>query len=356
MKRFLLYFLTIFSLISDVLCQNNELGINKIVIDPGHGGKDPGNIGTGRYHKSEKDVVLDVSKLLGKYLVDAFPGLEVIYTREEDEFVKLSERTRIANDEKADLFLSVHCDAFSDKKVFGSTTYVMGVHKSESNLNVAIRENSSILLENNYQMNYEGFNPSEPESYIALSMYQTDHLNNSLLLASKIQNQFRERVNRKDRGVKQAGFMVISRATMPSVFELGFLTNYNEEDFLHSKSGKIYMASAIFRAIKEYKIELETSILENYVKKPQHELVFSVQFLSSVSKMPINEFKIENKDKIFEFNEKNLYKYSFGKVKSLNEVKKLKEYLEKYGFSDTFTIAILDGDKISLSDALLILK
>ena len=357
MKRFLLYFLTIFSLNSNIICQNKELGINKIVIDPGHGGKDPGNIGTGRYHKSEKDVVLDVSKLLGKYLVEAFPSLEVIYTRQDDRFVKLSERTRIANDEKADLFLSIHCDAFDDKKVFGSTTYVMGVHKSESNLNVAIRENSSILLENNYQMNYEGFNPSEPESYIALSMYQTDHLNNSLLLATKIQNQFRERVSRKDRGVKQAGFMVISRATMPSVLvELGFLTNYNEEDFLHSKSGKIYMASAIFRAIKDYKIELETSILENYVKKPQQELVFSVQFLSSVSKISISEFKIENKDKIFEFNEKNLFKYSYGQVKSLEEVKKLKEQLGNYGFSDTFTIAILNGSKISLSDALLILK
>ena len=279
-----------------MFAQNNELGINKIVIDPGHGGKDPGNGGTGRYHNTEKDVVLDISLLLGKYLKDAFPEISIIYTRDSDTFVKLSERTRIANEAQADLFLSIHCDAFHDQKVYGSTTYVMGLHKTESNLNVAIRENSSILMENNYEANYEGFNPSEPESYIALSMYQSNHLSNSLLIASKIQNQFKTRVNRKDRGVKQAGFMVISRATMPSVLiELGFLTNKVEEDFLNSKNGKIYMASAIFRAIKEYKLELEALILENYTsKKETHELFFSVQFLSSKEKTNVS-FKIESK-------------------------------------------------------------
>lgn len=358
MKRFILLFLTLLIVHSFVFAQNNELGINKIVIDPGHGGKDPGNGGTGRYHNTEKDVVLDISLLLGKYLKDAFPEISIIYTRDSDTFVKLSERTRIANEAQADLFLSIHCDAFHDQKVYGSTTYVMGLHKTESNLNVAIRENSSILMENNYEANYEGFNPSEPESYIALSMYQSNHLYNSLLIASKIQNQFKTRVNRKDRGVKQAGFMVISRATMPSVLiELGFLTNKVEEDFLNSKNGKIYMASAIFRAIKEYKLELEALILENYTsKKETHELYFSVQFLTSVTPVDFKGLSIQNHELINSFHDGDFYKYSYGKVETLKEINSLKEQLLSYGYNDFFTIAILNGDKISLADALLILK
>ena len=259
MKRSIVIFLTLFIVhtFSFLKAQNDNLGVKKIVIDPGHGGKDPGTLGTGRYKQAEKDVVLDVSIMLGKYLESEFDDVEVIYTRNSDEFIKLSERTRIANEAKANLFISIHCDAFHDKSVYGSSTYVMGMHKTESNLNVAIRENSSILMENDYEFDYEGFNPSEPESYIALSMYQSSHIENSLLLASKIQDQFRSRVSRKDRGVKQAGFMVISRAAMPSVLvELGFLTNNMEEDFLNSEAGKVYMASAIFRAVKDYKITL----------------------------------------------------------------------------------------------------
>ena len=200
MKRLIQVFLTLTIVHSFVFSQDkhSNLGIKKIVIDAGHGGKDPGNMGTGRYLNTEKDVVLDVALLLGDYINSEFPDVTVIYTRETDEFVKLSERTRIANEEQADLFISIHCDAFHDKKVHGSTTYVMGMHKNESNLNVAIRENSSILMENDYEVNYEGFNPSEPESYIALSMYQSNHISNSLLLASKIQSQFKNRVSRKN--------------------------------------------------------------------------------------------------------------------------------------------------------------
>ena len=360
MKRLFLIFLTLFIVDSFVFiqAQNQNLGINTIVIDPGHGGKDPGTLGSGRYKSTEKDVVLDVSLLLGKYLKEEFPEIEIIYTRNDDSFVKLSQRTRIANEARADLFISIHCDAFQDKNVYGSTTYVMGLHKTTSNLNVAIRENSSILMENNYKINYEGFNPSEPESYIALSMYQSNYLNNSLLLASKIQNQFKTRVNRKDRGVKQAGFLVLSRATMPSVLiELGFLTNHSEEDFLISERGKIYMASAIYRAVKEYKIEVETLILENYTTKfKTQELFFSVQFLLSDSKIDFNMFKIKETELIYEFYDGVNYKYSFGRVETLKEVNNLKKKLLSYGYNDFFTIAILNGDKISLSDALLILN
>ena len=360
MKRLIRLFLTLFVVhfFSFSHAQNSNLGVNKIVIDPGHGGKDPGTLGTGRYKQTEKDVVLDVSLLLGDYLQSEFPEIEVIYTRDKDEFIKLSERTRIANQAKADLFISIHCDAFRDSSVYGSSTYVMGMHKNESNLNVAIRENSSILMENNYELNYEGFNPEEPESYIALSMYQSSSLSNSLLIASKIQNQFKNRVNRKDRGVKQAGFLVLGRATMPSaLIELGFLTNPNEEEFLISNQGKIYMASAIFRAIKEYKLEMSALILETQSKeKDDNELFFSIQFLSSDSPFNIEDISIENKEMIYEFYDKNIYKYSYGKVTTLEEVSVLKKKLNFYGFDDYFTIAFLNGKKMSLKEALSILN
>ena len=363
MKRLFQLFLTLIIVhcFSFSYAQNVNLGLKTIVIDPGHGGKDPGTLGTGRYKQAEKDVVLEVSIMLGQYLESEFNDVEVIYTRDSDKFIKLSQRTRIANESKADLFISIHCDAFRDQSVYGSSTYVMGMHKTESNLNVAIRENSSILMENDYEFDYEGFNPSEPESYIALSMYQSSYLSNSLLIASKIQNQFRTRVNRKDRGIKQAGFLVLSRATMPSVLiELGFLTNKKEEDFLNSKQGKIYMASAIFRAIKEYKIELESLILESQ-KKPEYinnknELFYSIQFLSSKSIIDIDNLVIQNKDLIYQFDDNNKYQYTYGKVETLKEVDALKKQLISYGFQDCFTVAILNGEKMSLSDALSILK
>ena len=362
MKRLIPLFLTLFVVHSFCFLksQSTNLGIKKIVIDPGHGGKDPGTLGTGRYKQAEKDIVLDVSIMLGKYLESEFDDVEVIYTRDSDKFIKLSERTKIANTQKADLFISIHCDAFRDQKVYGSSTYVMGMHKTESNLNVAIRENSSILMENDYQFDYEGFDPSEPESYIALSMYQSTYLSHSLLIASKIQHQFKNRVNRKDRGVKQAGFLVLSRATMPSVLiELGFLTNNKEEDFLNSEQGKIYMASAIFRAIKEYKIEMESVILDNHKKETdnnENQLFFSVQFLSSKSQVNLEDLQIDQLSLVSEFYDNNTYKYSYGKVESLKEVSLLKKKLINYGFQDCFTIAILDGKKMSLSNALSILK
>ena len=360
MKRLIQVFLALSLIYSfDVLyAQNSNLGIKTIVIDPGHGGKDPGTLGTGRYKFSEKDIVLEVSLLLGNYIKKAFPDVKVIYTRDTDNFVKLSQRTRIANEAKADLFLSIHCDAFKDKRVDGSTTYVMGLHKTASNLNVAIRENSSILMEDNYVVDYQGFNPEETESYIALSMYQSNYLSNSLLLASKIQHQFKNRVGRKDRGVKQAGFLVLSRATMPSVLiELGFLTNHKEEDFLNTKDGKIYMASAIFRAIKDYKMEIETLILESQTKSVDNvDLFFTLQFLSSNAQVEIDSLDMLNKDLIHTFHEKNQYKYTYGRVSTLEEIASLKKDLLKYGFDDSFTVGILNGKKISLSDALSILN
>ena len=223
-----------------------------VVLDAGHGGKDPGNLGTGRYSTTEKDITLDVTLRIGQYIEENLPEVKVIYTRKDDSFPGLRDRVRIANDAQADLFISIHCDAFDNAGARGAGTYVMGMHKSEESLRVAMRENASMFSEEGYERNYDGFDPNDPDTYIALSLRQNVNLDASLTLGAAIQSQFRERVGRKDRGVKQAGFYVISYTTMPSALvELGFLTNPDEEDFLRSENGKAYMASAVYRAFRD---------------------------------------------------------------------------------------------------------
>ena len=233
--------------------------IRTIVIDPGHGGHDPGNLGTRRYKKTEKHIALDISLKLGAYIAEAFPEIKVIYTRKtNDKFLKLGERTQLANDNNADLFISVHCDAFTNPDAYGAGVYVMGMSKLKANMDIAMKENAVIYLEDDYKENYDGFDPNSPESYIIFSLTQNTHLDQSLHIAEEIEEQFSTRANRKSRGVKQAPFYVISRANMPSILiECGFLTNPEEEDFLHSKKGKDYLASAIFRAFRSYKQSID---------------------------------------------------------------------------------------------------
>ena len=181
---------------------------------------------------------------------ESFSDVKVLYTRIDDSYPTLIGRTDFANDNNADLFISIHCDAFDKSSAHGTSSHVMGLDYSEKNLRVAQKENSVIYLEDNYEENYDGFDPNTPESYIIFSLTQNVYMDQSIQIANNVQKQFTERVKRKNRGVKQAPFWVTSRVNMPSVLiELGFLTNPDEEDFLHSKNGQIYMASAIFRAL-----------------------------------------------------------------------------------------------------------
>lgn len=228
--------------------------VKTVVIDAGHGGHDAGNLGTGRYKKTEKDISLDVALKLGDYIKEAYPDVKVVYTRKDDRFIQLGERAAIANRNKADLFISVHCNAAKATQAAGTETWVMGLHVSKANLDVAMRENSVILMEDNYQSTYADFNPRDPDSYIAMSLMQSAYLDQSLNLATKIQDDFTRKVGRHNRGIKQAGFLVLYKTSMPAILiELGFLTNSAEEDFLQSSEGKVYMASSIFRAFKTYK-------------------------------------------------------------------------------------------------------
>nr|WP_276369025.1 N-acetylmuramoyl-L-alanine amidase [Chryseolinea sp. H1M3-3] len=230
--------------------------VDVVVIDAGHGGHDNGT--HGRLLK-EKDLALNIALKVGSYIEKNIPGVKVIYTRKDDRYLALDERANIANKNKADLFICIHANANPNTKAFGTETFVMGLHKDEGNLAIAQRENSVILMDENYEERYEGFNPNSPESYILFELIQSAYLESSLKFAQKVEGQFKDRVGRLSRGVKQAGFVVLWRTTMPSVLiETGFLTNSTEEKFLAGDEGQELIASGIYRAFKEYKNEVES--------------------------------------------------------------------------------------------------
>jgi len=235
-----------------LIIQKNEPNHNKmvVVIDPGHGGHDPGCSGT---HVEEKDICLKIAKKLGHILSKHQEEIEVIYTRTEDIFIPLYQRIQIANQVKADLFISIHCNSSTFKSASGSESYVMGIHQSADNLNVAKRENQVITLEKDYQHNYGSYDPNSPVGHIILSTYQNLHLDQSISLANKIEKTSTAQSKLKSRGVKQAGFVVLRNAMMPSVlFEAGFLSNPKNENYLSSNKGQKTIAIAISKAILEY--------------------------------------------------------------------------------------------------------
>ncbi|HEY9559823.1 MAG TPA: N-acetylmuramoyl-L-alanine amidase [Anseongella sp.] len=229
--------------------------INTVVLDAGHGGKDPGTQWGG---VREKDVALSIVLKLGKKIRENMPGVKVIYTRDDDTFVELYERARIANRNKADLLICVHVNANPDTRPYGIETYTLGLHKSQTNFEVAKRENQAILLEENYKENYENFDPNSTESYIIFSLYQSQYMERSVSLAAKLQQEF-VKLGRRNRGVKQAGFILLHQATMPAVYiETGFVSNPDERRFLSSQEGQEKLAASIYNAFKSYKVNLES--------------------------------------------------------------------------------------------------
>ncbi|WP_420150750.1 N-acetylmuramoyl-L-alanine amidase family protein [Spirosoma sp.] len=231
--------------------------LRTIVLDAGHGGKDPG--AHGRYAK-EKTINLALILQLGRKIKNRYPDVRVIYTRSTDHFVDLYERGAIANRNRADLFISIHCNASpSSSRVYGTETYTLGLHRTQSNLDVARRENAVILQEKNYQQTYKGFNPNSPLATIMLANYQNAFMASSINFAEKVERSFRQNAERKSNGVKQAGFIVLWKTTMPSVLiESGYLTNPAEEDYLRSEEGQETISDAIFKAFERYKQEIET--------------------------------------------------------------------------------------------------
>lgn len=231
-----------------------DFQLRTIVLDAGHGGKDPGTHGK---KTKEKDVALAVVLKLGKLLKEKYPELKVIYTRKTDEFIELHERAAIANRNKADLFISIHCNS-GPSHAIGSETYAMGLHTSEGNLNVAKRENAVVLKEDNYLKKYGGFDPASPMAHIFFANVQNAYIDRSLSLAGQIENHFEKIEEKNSRGVKQAGFLVLWKTAMPAVLiELGYLTHSKEEKMLSSSTGQEKMARSILKAISKYKNEAE---------------------------------------------------------------------------------------------------
>ena len=356
------------------VAQENRTKIKTIVIDPGHGGKDSGTMGTKRFKIYEKHVALAVSLKLGKYISDAFPEVEVIYTRDSDFFLELNERTEIANKANADLFISIHCDGFTNPKPSGASVFVMGMSKLKANMDVAMRENSAIYLEDNYKKKYDGFDPKSPESYIVFSLMQNTYLNQSLKIAEQVETQFSTRANRKSRGVKQAPFYVISRTNMPSILiECGFLTNPKEEEFLHSEIGQDYIASAIFRAFRSYKesVEIEEPKIKDTIKsdvKINNEvekkikviadakqesdlnLIFKIQIGTYLKSMlDQKEFVNLNAEEV-KIN--GTFKYFVNSGNDKKEADNLRNHLREKGFNGAFVVAFLNGKRISTKEAL----
>ncbi|HEY9113206.1 MAG TPA: N-acetylmuramoyl-L-alanine amidase [Bacteroidales bacterium] len=357
MKRYLhiaIVFLIMINIISTSYGQRGST-ITTVVIDAGHGGKDPGAVGK---HSKEKDITLAVALKTGKYIEENFSDVKVIYTRKTDEFIELYKRAEIANKNSADFFISIHCNSNKSSSPYGSETYVMGLHKNDANLNVAMKENAAILLEEDYSDQYEGFNANSPESYIKFSLIQDTYLEQSSDMANRIQQQFKNRVGRKDRGVYQAGFLVLWRTAMPGVLiELGFLSNPAEEKFLMSNDGQVFMASAIYRAFKEYKIDYEKennkeTISENKEVETKTETIeYRVQFYTSPTELDVNSSKLKGITEVSKYYHNGLYKYTSGHFSNLNDASNHQALLRKKGYDDAFVVAFKNGERISQSEA-----
>ena len=364
-ERFRFIFSTLCLILAFMLNAFPQYHVNRVVIDAGHGGKDPGALGA---HSREKDIALAIALKTGEYINKYLPDVEVIYTRKSDVFVELYKRAKIANDAKASLFISIHCNASKSTAASGTETYVMGLHKSQAQLEVAKLENAAILNEENFADMYEGFNPNQDEDYITLTMFQDAFLEQSTILADEIQRQFRERVKRKDRGVFQAGFLVLYKTTMPGVLiETGFISNPAEEKFLMSADGQVYLASAIFRAFKFYKEEMERKdnkaslVVQEYYKEPEpvkpQDVFFRVQFTSSKKKLVFDAKKYKDMPDIREYRQDGWYKYSSGNFRNYDEAMKHQKFMrETKKYKDAFIICFLKDERISLEKALELTK
>ena len=312
----------------------------KIVIDAGHGGKDPG-----RPNKSgikEKDIVLNIALDLGEKLKNS--GNEVLYTRDKDIFLTLRQRAKIANEADADLFISIHCNAFHDSTVHGSETFVYGLHVSNANLNVAKQENDITFLDEHYQETQESFNPSSTESLIGLKLMQEEYLDQSILLASLVQENFKNDLNRKSRGVKQSGFWVLHNTYMPSILiEAGFMTNPNEGVFLNSKKGQSEISNSIFNAIEKYKTSLGFSNEKNNYSNNTNLIIYKVQIAASKKKVELKSYNFKGLKNLSRVKQGSIYKYFFSSSKSLNEIERKKEHARSKGFTNAYIVGFENG-------------
>lgn len=403
LKKHIGYFCFCFGLFISPCCTNSiEAKQIIVVIDAGHGGHDPGAIGS---FSKEKNINLNVALKLGKQIEKECPDVKVIYTRKQDVFIPLGRRAEIANDAKADLFISIHTNSVENNShVCGASIWTLGLAKSAANLEVAKRENSVILYENDYKTRYAGFNPNSAESYIIFEFMQDKYMSQSVHLASLVQNEFHHTCKREDRGVHQAGFLVLKASAMPSILvELGFISNRNEENYLNSDIGITTLANGIFRAFLTYKREQEIKltgssqtkkaddydlITENIPSttekrqstsqeseseskypttthaqqkqdKPEEDnandenqyLVFKIQILTSTRQLTLEDYRLKGLKEVEYYKENGLYKYTYASSTNYNRIVRIKREISKQ-FKDAFIIAFKNGQKMDIHEAI----
>ena len=325
--------------------------IRTVVIDAGHGGKDAGAVGK---KAKEKDITLAVAKKTGDLIKKKYPDVKVIYTRSSDVFVELMERARIANRNNADVFISIHCNSVANApKTCGAETFIMGEHRNSANLNVAKRENASILYENDAQDNYDGFDPNSTEAYIAFSFIQSEFKQHSLELAELVQNELVNKAKRSDRGVQQAGFLVLYKTAMPSILvELGFISNPTEEQYMMSKEGQDYLASAIYRAFCTYKTnyEKESVELQHEVATPAQPavdknsgVVYKVQFATRNRKLDNPQSVYNNLQDVDCYEHNGMFKYTAGCFATKAEADNYLKEVTAKGYDGVFVVKFENG-------------
>lgn len=368
-----------------------------VVIDAGHGGKDPGAIGR---LSREKDINLSVALKLGKQIKNNCKDVRVVYTRSTDVFIPLERRAEIANDHKADLFISIHTNSVASKSNSpqGASTWTLGLARSSANLEVAKRENAVILYESDYKTRYAGFNPNSAESYIIFEFMQDKYMSQSVHLADLVQKQFKGHARRTDRGIHQAGFLVLKASAMPSILvELGFISNATEECYLNTEDGQNTLSASIYRAFLTYKREQEIrltgasqTVIPTAEKKespidsttkekeaPQPESpqptvaapsahptatstnedapTFTIQLLVSGKPLPLNDRQFKGLKDVQSYKENGMYKYTYGADKNYNTVLRTKRSIQGL-FKDAFIIAFSNGEKMNVNEAIRMFK
>ena len=353
-----------------------------VVIDAGHGGKDPGAVSaTGKIR--EKDITLKVALMVGESIKKNHPEVKVLYTRKTDVFVGLNDRARMANKADADLFISIHVNAAENRSAKGAETWTLGVEedRTKRNLDIAKRENGVILYEENHEKTYANFNPNSPESYIIFEFMQSEFVKESIHIAQYVQENFANDANRMDRGVRQAGFLVLNATSMPSILvELGYISNAEESKYLASDAAQKRLSNCISKAFDSYYADLmklngtqyaevvspatpvanegkdamkeEPTIVESAKDDAP---VFKVQFLSSSKKLAKGDSAFKGLAPVEYYYDQGLYKYTHGASADYNEILRIKRKVNEK-FKDAFIVAFVKGERVDTQKAIAMFK
>lgn len=370
MKRFSLILLSFFVVIG------LEAKDFTVVIDAGHGGKDPGAISANK-KLYEKDVTLKVALMVGESIKKNHPEVKVLYTRKTDVFVGLNDRARMANKANADLFISIHTNAAKSRTAKGAETYTLGIEeeRTERNLEIAKRENGVIFLEDNHEKTYANFNPNSPESYIIFEYMQSEFVKESIHMAQYVQEHLASDANRHDRGVRQAGFLVLNATSMPSILvELGYISNAEDAKYLGSESGQKRMSRCISEAFDKYytdlmKLNANQPVVESTrsttipaskeqpkaIQGDEQQPVFKVQFLSSSKQLAAEDKAFKGLKPVEFYYDKGLYKYTYGSSTNYNDIIRIKKKVNEK-FKDAFIVAFVQGERIDTQQAIALFK